>query len=1227
MRILSVWFKNLNSLTGEWRIDFTHPAYASDGIFAITGPTGAGKTTILDAICLALYGRTPRLKKITESDNEIMSRQTGECFAEVTFTTRTGSFRCHFSQHRGRKRPDGKLQPPRHEISDAVSGQVLEAKQRDAAKRIEEVTGMDFDRFTRSMLLAQGGFAVFLQAPPDERAPILEQITGTGIYSRISMQVHKRRSEERDRLEQLQTELGGLQLLSSEEEVELRASLSQSRGRESVLSGQLETIRIALAWHDKLAELSRDCAAIEVLWHDFAGRWQTFQPELQRLAKALNALTLEGEFVKVTALRNQQDKEMQELGDAGHNLPDLVAAKEELLAARNVATAKLAERQLLQNHEANTIKLVRELDTRIAVKIDQLAVSQKTITTWANQHDIIAGHLKSGQEALKRAAAQLLDIEHYLNGHAVDAGLATDLSAITKMFEVLHDKETDYREAGEALARAATAKDAAVAGSEKQKTTLEKNRAEILLAEEAQRQLIEEIRLLLNGRVPAEWRVDLEERRERKRLLEQAGELLDRLAAANQALAGLQTDRESLAIAQATLLAELSTGAGRKEAAERQVGYLETQVGLLNRIRALADERLRLQDGTPCPLCGSIEHPYAAGNIPEPDEGAAVLAHAKIELTNAADRLIALQVKQAEITKDIQQTERELDIQKTALASAGGQCAELLGRVKINAPAIELPARVGAELVAVKAKIADLAGVIDQFEQKTKQEEANRQAFEKTKELFSKSEKAMQECAHREEITAGEHKRLSEACADLAKQVAYASAEALQAVARFGVAEIPVAQRPAVLQALKAKRDRWRIKEDQKVLLEKEIAAITAEIAKQQALLANQEGELEAKRQAQTVLTEEVTALKKNRQALYGKKNPDDEEKCLAAAVADAENNLTLARENYGRLEQAIAGLEAMIKTLKSSTGQRTPEIVKAEHELRGRLQQNGFADETGFRAACLAIDERNILSRQADALQKEQTELLTRKSTKARELQAEQGKKITEESYDVLQQEIKACTGAIQETQQEIGASNQRLTENESRRAGQQEKRAKIATQKIECDRWETLHGLIGSADGKKYRNFAQGLTFEIMVRHANRKLRQMTDRYLLVRDNAQPLEINVIDSYQAGEIRSTKNLSGGECFVVSLALALGLAHMASRNVRIDSLFLDEGFGTLDEDALETALETLAGLQQEGKLIGVISHVPALKERISAQIQVTPQTGGRSSLSGPGCRTGAEKN
>jgi exonuclease SbcC len=206
-----------------------------------------------------------------------------------------------------------------------------------------------------------------------------------------------------------------------------------------------------------------------------------------------------------------------------------------------------------------------------------------------------------------------------------------------------------------------------------------------------------------------------------------------------------------------------------------------------------------------------------------------------------------------------------------------------------------------------------------------------------------------------------------------------------------------------------------------------------------------------------------------------------------------------------------------------------------------------------------------------------------------------------------------------IEGLQREIGALAQRLADHDKLSQQRSEHAAALTAQKQRHDRVAVLHALIGSADGKKYRNFAQGLTFERMVRAANHHLHRMTDRYTLARDTQQPLLLNVVDHYQGDVLRVTRNLSGGESFIVSLALALGLSQLSSRNVRLDSLFLDEGFGTLSEEVLETALSTLSSLHQEGKRIGVISHVQALKDRISTQIVVYPESGGRSGVEGPG--------
>ena len=222
MRLLTLKFQNLNSLKGEWFIDFRDPAYADEGIFAITGATGAGKSTILDAICLALYGATPRLGDITQTKNDLMSRHTGECFAEVVFATQAGTFLCSWGQKRAHKKPDGKLQSPKHEIAtfvgDHEKGKLLEEKANRTKLKVESITGMDFARFTRAMLLAQGSFSAFLQANSDERSPILEQITGTEIYSDISKKVHEIKRNQETELTTLKAQLGGMNLLEPSQE-------------------------------------------------------------------------------------------------------------------------------------------------------------------------------------------------------------------------------------------------------------------------------------------------------------------------------------------------------------------------------------------------------------------------------------------------------------------------------------------------------------------------------------------------------------------------------------------------------------------------------------------------------------------------------------------------------------------------------------------------------------------------------------------------------------------------------------------------------------------------------------------------------------------------------------------------------------------------------------------------------------------------------------------------
>jgi DNA repair protein SbcC/Rad50 len=1221
MRILGVRFKNLNSLVGEWQVDFTHPAYASDGIFAITGPTGAGKTTIMDAVCLALYGSTPRLNRVTKSGNEIMSRQTGECFAEVTFETGKGCYRCHWSQRRAHKKPDGELQQSRHEIVDVDSGQVLESKLNQVGELIETVTGMDFGRFTQSMLLAQGGFAVFLQASPNERSPILEQITGTEIYSRISIQVHERRAAEQEKLELLQAELKGIRILGEEEERELQNRLSETQGREAALTGQLKEMTGALAWIERMATLEKELGELEAKQQALEERRLGFAPEARRLERSRKALGLEGDYRSVTVLRELQARETKELQDTLAVLPEKEKAGAAALAARSAAEGLLKDARVRQVLEGEVIKKVRDLDVRLDEQGKQLTEKNKAIAEIERKAKTGRRNVESNEQELKKIHAALEALEEYRTSHAADALLTTQFGVIERGFAGLQVIEEKQAKALEELSKAVGKKESALAAHDLKEADHEKVRREFEKNQNELKILADEIAALLQGRDSGQWRTEMDAFKERERLLVQTGETAARMDRASTALDGLKTTLEQMIARHAAILDEVKSCGGQKSLLEKEIAALEIQVSLLSRIRDLEAERKRLEDGQPCPLCGATEHPYATGNLPVLNEAEADLKERKNRFKDVSQRLSELEAGRVKTAADIQHTEKEMAEKKTALDADREQCAGALSRLNLEASPAECSGRIRAEIEDVQTKIAETAKVVSLVEEKGRQEKSAQAALEEARRSLDNAGKDLQDARHQLETAGLDHERLKKECAGLNTEVEKARAAVLDDVSPLGVSEIPPDGYSDLLKELTRRKEGWQVKETEKIALEKKAAELKAALETLQALLGKLEEDLALQRSDRDTLKGEHESLGASRRELFGEKSADEEEKGLAALVDLANAKLEKVREDYGLIEKEISTLKERITSLQARTAQRTAELNQTEQQMLARIQGAGFADEVDYLTSRLTEAEREILAAREQNLFKEKTEQEARRKDKTEALAGEREKKLTDQSAETLAEKVATGDAELKQLGLAIGGIHQILSDNEQQRCSQQERLKAIGAQKKEWARWDDLHDLIGSADGKKFRNYAQGLTFEMMTYHANRRLREMTDRYLLIRDEEQPLELNVIDNYQAGQIRSTKNLSGGESFIVSLALALGLSQMASRNVRVDSLFLDEGFGTLDEEALETALEALAGLRQDGKLIGVISHVAALKERIGTQIQVIPESGGRSRLSGPGCR------
>jgi len=1217
MRILQLRFKNLNSLVGEWLIDLSHPAFIADGIFAITGPTGAGKSTILDAICLALYGRTPRLRNISKSSNEIMSRQTGECFAEVIFETNAGQYRCHWSQHRARKKAEGELQSPKHEIADGISGKIIETKIRGVAELIEKATGMDFDRFTRSMLLAQGGFAAFLQADADQRAPILEQITGTEIYSHISIKVHEHRVAQTKKLELLQAELAGMRVLSPDEEQQLTVELAEKMQSDVALNEDLTQKNKAISWLEGMANTQADLVKLGEQQQDLIIRQQAFQPELVKLEQAKLALELSADYAGFNALRNEQQRSQQELINRQQALPEMDVQHRQAIQDLNAAISTLEFKKNEQKQTQVVIRKVRELDFKIQEKQHPIQSVHDAINHLKQQLNTLRGEQNQDSYERDKNQIKLTGVIDLLAKHQADEGLIEQLATIEHKFHLLRGYADQQQQKGKELADAERNKLETAQTWQVQSELLQQHQHEFELVQNSVTQLQSQLVQTLAKRNLKDWRLELASLTEQQAQLEQSQTSLATLAKFSDLQKELIQQEITLNADEASLNQQITEQNSRHKSLEREIQLLETQHLLQKKIESYEDARQHLHDDEPCPLCGSTEHPYAQGNIPVLDDTIKSLNEVKSVLERNRESVAKLRIKLAENKKDRDQNRKQQSETSDNLTKEQSQLTQYYSLLGVAGEVTDLQLTQWQH--DNETRLIQLRSIVFDAENIEQQLASEREVLDKKRAELGELDKSLQTLNHNKLTAEQAVGRLAKELASATSQLSATQKATLDEVATYGVKSLEMESLDDTFRKLSEQRDKWREWQQDKTKFESLISNFISQIKHRTQQLITIESELKVQQPLMIQLNSELDQLKQERVRLFADRNPDSVEGDLIKSVEQAEKNLDEARHLAKNVEAALNKLQHDIATLTKAIESRNKQLKQAEVAFNERLLKVGFNDEAAYQVACLGDDERKILQQQDQLLKNELSALMARLQDKTTHLATERTKQITDQSLDFLKSEQHQLLANLNSLKEQIGAIRQKLNDNDTIRVQQKSRLEQIEAQQRECVRWNTLHELIGSADGKKYRNFAQGLTFEMMIGHANRQLQKMTDRYLLMRDVAQPLELNVVDNYQAGETRSTKNLSGGESFIVSLALALGLSQMASKNVRVDSLFLDEGFGTLDEEALDTALETLSGLQQEGKLIGVISHVQVLKERISTQIQISPTSGGRSTISGPG--------
>lgn len=1144
MKILSVRLQNLNSLRGEWKIDFRDEAFAQSNLFAITGSTGAGKSTLLDAICLALYHQTPRLKTLSQTSNELMSRHTSECLAEVEFAVRDKSYRAFWSQRRSRGALDGKLQAAKVELA-TLDGEILTDKSNEKLRLTEQLTGLDFARFTRSMLLSQGNFAAFLNADANERAELLEELTGTEIYGQISIRVFEQCRELKQQQELKQAQIQGLSLLSQEQMAQLGEQEQQLQLQQLQLQSEQQQLQPAIQWWQQ-----RDQALLQQ--QQAATQLSAAQQAMQQAKAGLAKLDT---FPLVARL-----------------LPDY-----QLL---------VADRQRRTELEAQTLHIQQQL---------QPLQQQQHQQIW-QYHNLAASVQQALLQKQQQWQQQSQILEQQISQRLSASALAELLAALKPLWQ--QAKQTEQQQLGQQqqigqLSTELNACQQQGVALNQQVKTLE---AAQQTAEQTQQQLQQTVAQYDNDALA----VALQQAQHVQQQLSQFTLLAERSWQLQDELAVLREQATAIAPNLAQLEAQLSQCREQFRVQSATVKDKELIWQQQLKITELTTHRDQLQPEQPCPLCGSLDHPFATYLKVDANEAELAVQQARAHQENLRQQGATLNEQKSVLQAQEQQIGKQQQALQLQLAHTEQQL-QTLGTAKVdslwfaNAWQLYQQRERTQLLLQQQQSVAEQAQV---QQQSSALQALQQQLLQAQRDLQSRNQ-ALQQAAeqlalHRQRYTQLQKdlKTAEQQGTQFAGQIAelrHALDQLLQQVGE--PAQLPLSEVALRLQSLQQHQQHWQQQESELQQLKQQLLLLQNDLQQATQHLVHAEKLWQAQsRQSST-------------QHTAAQFSP-------IADLASAQAQLASLPSAIGDQTQLIDALSGQLLQLSQQQQHLQQSLTVQQQRWQQALADSPFARESDFLLANLDETERLRLE------QFKQQLLAAIASAEALQQQASQqiadldAAPCSTESLNTLQTMLASLQQQQQTCSEQLGQLRQQLKQQQDLASTQQALYLELQAQQAEYQDWQKLNQLIGSADGAKYRRYAQGLTLQQLIILANRQLQQLHSRYQLARKPDAELELLVVDSWQADALRDTKTLSGGESFLVSLALALALSDLVSHKTRIDSLFLDEGFGTLDPDTLETALSALDMLQSSGKMIGIISHVEALKERIPVQIKVLKQAG-----------------
>ena len=1108
MKIEKIIIQNLNSIENA-EINFSDGVLAKEPIFLICGETGSGKTTILDAITLALYDKASRYELVNnneKTENGVTTKNTvnilrkgkKEAKAELYFSVNDVSYIATWYVRKTKTDSYDTSNRRKLEIVDGEMRTVISNNIGEVNKKIEELVGLSYEQFIRSVMLAQGEFSTFLKSKKIEQSEILEMLTGTEVYSKIAEAVKTKKGEAFYKRKEVETLYNNLKdkVLSQEEVAGFDARQEELTLKISHKENELKKMESAIAWFKRNDELRKEC--------------EEFKSLCDNVLEQINS----GEYADNQAIINDYFRTSKE--------------REALRELQRLEAESLKINRYYYDDIRCYLNLNNSLENEKSNK-EKLLILSDGLKNWLENHrdnEIVSDNLNLILSALNESS-QIYDIlvlkEKELNdGELKKSEIASQLELLTQTFEDVKK----YKQEAE--------------------IHLEKLLSNFNYDE--YKKLIEE-----------QQQLDFERKSysDRNAKLSAVRTVLEQYLELSKIIKNEKDKCEDLKLLLNQKNEELSLS---KSAFEIKDSEFQKQKDM---VEDWAKEyRSKLKDGEPCPVCGSKEHYFK-------DENVVRSLFASIEKEWGK-----LKTSYEKVKDDVNKTEAELNAVLRNINTEEKRSVLLLNnlnslcngnpifeieRIDVNIKKYnDLIANIDKRIVEISERLNGFAIVKKNIDEAQKNKKLIDDKYNSAEKRISAKQLEYQQL----ELSLNTVKTIiQEQKTKLVEKENY-----LDEFVKIADWKQLLSKAPEDLAIyIKGVAYEWKSKNESLKNTDNQILNLTDVIAQCEKYVLN------------------VSKLIPDVNLEFEKRKVEIDELIPSFSVVYDKIKARLSEKN--RIEEDLNSVRLIIDNFILNNADITFERLKFVSEINDIqcfVQKNKDLDDE-------LIKSKNTLTIKTEALESHQND---------------DSKPKDGVSLEELELSLISLTNEKKMEEESLADVKMRLALNKQN-----------STDSIECQRdleekdaayrlWEQLAKAIGTTDKDNFRDVAQAYTMGILLDRANYYMGQLSSRYKLY-NYPDSLAIMVQDMEMGAELRTASSLSGGETFLVSLALALGLTSLNDQHFNMDMIFIDEGFGTLDNESLDMVMNTLENLHNLGKRVGIISHVDTLKERIPAKIQL----------------------